>query len=169
MIPLTDFPIFGKMNLLKLQNKGIYQRKYFNPFAVPSCCNRVGEGLRKQVHCRLHKGKILKGGKVIMYYFKKISLSNRKMKLVKQISKLNNKITLLKNDSEVFNRKEISLLNSVIDGKQLEIMTINEVLEYFQKEKPKPTQKVNNNSFIATAKNDSGAKIQLPPLSTNKN
>ena len=76
MIPLTGFPIFGKMNLLKLQNKGIYQRKYFNPFAVPSCCNRVGEGLRKQVHCRLHKGKILKGGKARMYYFKKIFLSN---------------------------------------------------------------------------------------------
>ena len=27
------------------EDKGIYQRKYFNPFAVPSCCNRVGEGL----------------------------------------------------------------------------------------------------------------------------
>ncbi len=104
-----------------------------------------------------------------MYYFKKIFLSNRKIKLVKQISKLNNKITLLKNDGAFLNSKEISLLKSEIDGKELEIITINEVLEYFQKEKPKPTQKVNNNSFIATAKNDSGAKIQLPPLSTNEN
>ena len=63
-----------------------------------------------------------------MYYFKKMSLSNRKIKLVKQVGKLNLKIQKLENDSRYFNRNEISLLETMVENKTSEIDTIDEIL-----------------------------------------
>ena len=99
-----------------------------------------------------------------MYYFKKMSLSNRKIKLVKQVGKLNLKIQKLENDSRYFNRNEISLLETMVENKTSEIDTIDEILEYLQREKPKFNKKVSNNSLNLGLKNESGATIELPPI-----
>ncbi len=99
-----------------------------------------------------------------MYYFKKLSLSNRKIKLVKQVGKLNLKIQKLENDSSYFNRNKISLLETKVENITSEIDAIDEILEYLQREKPKFNQKVSNNSLNLGLKNESGATIELPPI-----
>lgn len=102
-----------------------------------------------------------------MYYFKKLSLLNRQHRLAKQIGKLELKIEKYKLWSFTYYRDKIHYLEAKIEIKENEIEVIDEILEYLQNEKPKPSQKVSNNSFIAAAKNDSGAKIQFPFLTKN--
>ena len=52
----------------------------------------------------------------------------------------------------------------MVENKTSEIDTIDEILEYLQREKPKFNQKVSNNSLNLGLKNESGATIELPPI-----
>lgn len=85
-----------------------------------------------------------------MYYFKRLKLINKKEKLLKQKSELIKKAGGL---LHTHYGSELEALNTELDG-------IDELLEYLEKFKYK--NKVSNNSFIAAAKNDSGAHFEFP-------
>ncbi len=101
-----------------------------------------------------------------MYYFKKILLLNRRLKLIRKIGKLKTEIFEF-NKRPLHYENKILALEKEIEIKYEEIEAIDKNLTYLQNEKPAITQKISNNSLNVGASNESGAHIQLPPIIEN--
>lgn len=95
-----------------------------------------------------------------MYYFKKISLINKKLRLVRRKSRL--EIKYKKLGFEDLHKRDI--IYTRIECLENEIEDIEKSLAYLQNEKPTQKNKINNTSLNVGAKNESGAKITLPPF-----